>query len=93
MSDRRDRRGFALAAVCAIGLLWILKQDWNDWQERPLIEQIKHDSAAAGVEVIDEEPIPLRLAENRESLIASIIALALIAAAMITYWMGLWGNR
>jgi hypothetical protein len=93
MSDRRDRRGYALATVCAIGVLWILKQIWSDWRDRRVMKQVNHELSTAGVKALDEEPVPVRLAESRKSLIASFIALTLIAVAMITYWMGLWGQR
>jgi hypothetical protein len=40
------------------------------------------------VSVSDDEPIPIRLAESRESLVASLIALALIAAVFVAHFGG-----
>ena len=40
----------------------------------------------------DEQPIPIKLAASRESLVVSILALGLIVLAMVTYWMGWWAK-
>lgn len=42
----------------------------------------------SGIDVAPESREPIGLAENRESLIASCIALALIAAVFIAYYAG-----
>jgi hypothetical protein len=81
LGDKKDRRGYALAAVCVAGLLWVAKALWDELRD--------HREA---VQARDEDPIPLRFAASRESAIASILALVLIVLAIVTYWMGWWAE-
>ena len=76
-------------AVLAIGLstfwVWLI---WTSVQQRRNLQEIERELDEAGVAVPDEEPIPIRLAESRESLIVGIIILLLIAMVFAAYFGG-----
>ena len=86
------RRGAVIVAAVGLGAVWV----WIVWsgvrQSRDL-RSIERNLRDAGLELPDEEPIPIRLAESRESLVVSLILLALIACTFIGYyggWFGRW---
>ena len=52
------------------------------------IRRLERSLEAQGVALPDEEPIPIKVARDGESLVAGIIALGLIALAFVAYHMG-----
>ena len=72
----------ALLAGAWAYLLWTHVRDMRD------LARAERALKANGVELADEQPIPIRLAESRESLIVSIIALTLIALAFVAHFAG-----
>ena len=84
-SDNRPWRPALLAA--GVAGLWVW-QIWSAARESRSLRKLERELEASGVSKPDEEPIPLRLAENRESLIASLVALALVAATFVASFRG-----
>ena len=77
------RRAWVTVALLIGGWAYLLWTHVRDMRE--MARALKAD----GVELPDEEPIPIRLAESRESLIVSVVMLALIALAFVAY-LGGW---
>ena len=77
-------------AACVVGFwIWFFAGIRRD---RGHLDVIERELRAAGGTVPDEKPIPIKLAQDRESLIASTIALVLIAAVFVAYYTG-WLHR
>ena len=53
--------------------------------------RVDAETRAAGVDPPDEPRVPIRWAQNRESLVAGLIALAIIAAVFVWYYAGGFG--
>lgn len=79
--------------LVAAGLLTLAVYSFvGMWGSQSDLDAIEEDLRKAGVEIPDEEPVRIQLAESRESLVVSIIALVLIAAVFVAYWAG-WFER
>lgn len=79
------RRAWLLTIPAATFFAWI---GWTTFRDHRVLTRLERDLTSAGVEVPDEEPIPIRWAENRESLVAGLLALALIALVFLAKWAG-----
>lgn len=75
--------------VVAIGLvatyLYVLWRFIVDMRELSRIENALQES---GVELPDEQPIPIRFAKNRESLYVSLAALLILLAVFVAHYAG-----
>ena len=83
----------ARPALLALGLaafwVWFIR---SGIAQRRELRNIERELRQAGVEVPDVDPIPVRLAENRESLVVGVIFLVLIAATFLAYFGGRIGR-
>jgi hypothetical protein len=85
----RVNNGFdrwAVAAVLLV-LLWVgfLVGMFRDARQ---LRRVERSLEAQGVPLPDEEPIPIKLARDRQSLVAGVIALLLIGFTFLAYHMG-----
>ena len=83
--EDRPLRPAGLALGLAAFWTWWIGSTIAQNRELRTIEREVRDS---GVQVPDEEPIPIRLAESRESLVVSVVILLLISAAFVAYFGG-----
>ena len=83
--EDRPLRPAALALGLAAFWAWWIGSTVAQHRELRTIERELRDNS---VQVPDEEPIPIRLAESRESLVVSLVMLLLIAAAFVAYFAG-----
>ena len=74
----------ARPALLAVGLaaFWVWYIGSGIARRREL-RNVERELREAGVEVPDAEPIPIRVAESRESLVVGLVFLLLIAAAFV----------
>ena len=79
---RRAWMTIALLVAAWVYLLWAHLRDMRE------IARAERVLEAGGVELPDEKPVPIRLAESRESLFVSIVALVLIALVFVAYFSG-----
>ena len=84
-SGDRPLRPAALALGLAAFWAWWIKSTVAQNRALRTVERGLRD---AGVPVPDEEPIPIRLAESRESLVVGLVMLLLIAAVFAAYYVG-----
>ena len=81
--------GLDRAAVGAglLVLLWVGVVGSTVRQARE-IRRLERSLEAEGIVLPDEPPIPIKLAKDRQSLVASAIALALIGLTFVAYHKG-----
>lgn len=84
VSEGFDR--WAVAAVVLI-LLWVgfLVGMFRDARE---LRRVERSLEGQGVTIPDEEPVPIKLARDRQSFVAGVIALLLIGVTFLAYHMG-----
>jgi hypothetical protein len=85
----RGARFWTFATVMVGGWTWFLIGTLRDRRD---LDEIERELRDAGVQIPDEPPVPIKLAESRESLLVSIIALVLIAGVLVAYYAG-WLER
>jgi hypothetical protein len=86
------RRAWTITAL--LGTMWAYLL-WTHFRDMRGIARAERALKADGVELPDEQPIPIRLAESRESLVVSLVALALIALVFIAHfadWLPMVGR-
>ena len=66
-------------------LLWIF---WTVVRDRRELRRIERSLREDGVDVPEDEPVWVWLAENPESLIAGAVFLLLIAVTLVAYFVG-----
>ena len=86
----RPARPVLLTVGLAVFWVWYIA---SGVARRRELRNVERELREAGVDVPDEEPIPIRLAESRESLVVGLIFLLLIAAAFAAYFGGRLGGR
>ena len=82
--DRPLRPALLAGAMAVFWGWWV----WTTISQRRRLQEVERELRQAGVPVPDEEPIPVRLAESRESLVVSLIMLLLMAAVAVAYFGG-----
>lgn len=86
-----SRRDHLWIVVASLAVPWVYFC-WTYIREMREIERAERTLEADGIELPDEEPIPIKVAAIRESLVASLIALTLIALTFAAYFGGWLGH-
>ena len=86
MSENKSllRRVLPVAVVAA----WWAYLQWNGYRRLRQVREAERRLLAEGVTISDEDPIPIRLAESRQSLVVSLIALVLIVLVFVGHYAG-----
>jgi hypothetical protein len=82
----KDHAGPILSTVVIVAF-WIMFM-FRELRLNRSIKKVETLLLDAGIKPPDETPIPIKLAEDRESLIAGIIALAIIIFVFCAYYGG-----
>jgi hypothetical protein len=85
-----DRRWWLVIVVVIASWITLF---WYALRDRQITKGIEAELREAGIDIPDEDPIRIKLAENRESLVTSLLALAIIAATFVAYFAGWIGSR
>ena len=80
------RRAWVTIAMLVAAWVYLL---WTHLRDMRQIARVERALQADGIELPDERPIPIRIAESRESLFVSVIALTLIVLVFVAYF-GSW---